>query len=84
VELSERLSLLTAFHFEHNIWTSGLVGDERTGAYENVYQGDVTLAYRLTESTQGYGGVQRSSRKENFEPSSIKNSTVGIGLSARF
>jgi hypothetical protein len=29
VELTERLSLLTAFHYEYNIWTSGLAGDER-------------------------------------------------------
>ena len=84
VELTERLSLLTAFHFEHNIWTSGLAGDERNGAYENVYQGEVILAYRLTDSIQGFGGVQRSSRKESFESSSIKNTNVGIGLSARF
>jgi len=84
VELTERLSLLTAFHFEHNIWTSGLAGDERNDAYENTYQGDVTLAYRLTDSIQGFGGVQRSSRKESFEPSAITNTNVGIGLSARF
>ncbi len=84
VELTERLSLLTAVHFEHNIWTSGLAGDERNDAYENTYQGDVTLAYRLTESIQGIVGVQRSSRKENFQPSSVKNTNVGIGLSAQF
>ncbi len=84
VELTERLSLLTAFHFEHNIWTSGLAGDERNGAYENIYQGEMILAYRLTESIQGFGGVQRSSRKESFESSSIMNTNVGIGLSARF
>jgi hypothetical protein len=84
VELTERLSLLTAVHFEHNIWTSGLAGDERNGAHENIYQGEMILAYRLTESIQGFGGVQRSSRKESFESSSIKNTNVGIGLSARF
>ena len=43
------------------------------GAHENIYQGEVALTYWLTESLQGYGGVQRSSRKESFEPSSIKN-----------
>ena len=84
VELTERLSLLTAFHFEHNIWTSSLAGDERNGAHENIYQGEMTLTYRLTESIQGFGGVQRSSRKESFEPSSIKDTNVGIGLSAQF
>lgn len=26
VELTERFSLFTAVHFEHNIWTSGLAG----------------------------------------------------------
>jgi len=84
VELTERLSLLTAFHFEHNIWTSSLAGDERNGAHENIYQGEVILAYNLTESIQGFGGAQRSSRKESFESSSIQNTNVGIGLSARF
>jgi hypothetical protein len=84
VELTERLSLLTAFHFEHNIWTSELAGDERNGAHENIYQGEVILVYRLTDSIQGFGGVQRSSRKESFEPSSIQNTNVGTGLSARF
>jgi len=84
VELTERLSLLTAVHFEHNIWTSDLAGDERNGAHENIYEGDLALAYRLTESIEGFGLVQRSSRKESFESSSIKNTNVGIGLSAQF
>jgi hypothetical protein len=84
IELTERLSLLTAFHFEHNIWTSGLAGDERNGAYENIYQGEVILAYHLTDFIQGFCGVQRSSRKESFESSSIQNSNAGIGLTARF
>jgi hypothetical protein len=84
VELTERLSLLTAFHFEHNIWTSSLAGDERNGAYENIYQGEVILTYRLTDSIQGFGQAQRSSRKESFESSSIKDTNIGIGLSSQF
>ncbi len=84
VELTERLSLFTAVHFEHNIWTSGLVGDERNGAHENIYAGELALAYRLTDSIQGFGLVQRSSRKESFESSAFENTAVGIGLSAKF
>jgi hypothetical protein len=84
VELTERLSLLTAVHYEHNIWTSSLVGDERNGAHENVYQGEMILVYRVTDSIQGFAGVQRSSRKESFESSSTKNTNVGLGLSAQF
>ena len=84
VKLTEQWLLLTAFHYEHDIWTSGLAGDERNGAHENIYEGDLTLAYRLTESIQGFGLIQRSSRKESFESNSIKNTNVGIGLSAKF
>lgn len=84
VELTERWLLLTAFHYEHNIWTSGLAGDERNGGHENIYQGEVILAYRLTDSIQGFGGVQRSNRKESFESSSVKNTNFGIGVSAKF
>ena len=82
--LPSRLSLLTALHFEHNIWTSSLAGDERNGAYENIYQGEVILTYRLTDSIQAFGQAQRSSRKESFEPSSIKDTNIGIGFSAQF
>ena len=84
VELTERWLLLTAFHYEHNIWTSSLTGDERNGAHENVYQGEIILAYRLTDSIQGFGGIQRSNRKESFESSPTKNTNVGIGLFAQF
>jgi hypothetical protein len=84
IELTERFSLLTAFHYEHNIWTTGIAGDERNGAHEDIYQGEMILAYRVTDSIQAFGGVQRSSRKESFEASSIKNTNVGIGVSARF
>jgi hypothetical protein len=84
VELTERLSLFTAVDFEHNIWTSRLAGDERNGAHENIYEGDLTLAYRLTDFIQGFGLVQRSSRKESFEARSIKNTNLGIGLTAHF
>lgn len=84
VELTERLSLLTAVHYEYNIWTSGLAGDERNGAHENIYVGELTLAYRLTDAIQGFGLVQRSSRKESFESNAFENTNVGIGLSARF
>jgi hypothetical protein len=84
VELTERLSLLTAVHYELNNWTSGLVGDERNGAHEDIYQGEMRLAYHLTDSLQGFGGVQHSIRKESFESRSTKESNIGMGLSVLF
>jgi len=83
-ELTEQLSLVTAFHFEHNNWLSGLEGDERNGANENVYQGEMLLVYRITEKTRAYGGVQHSSRKESFEAEGIANTNVGIGVQTEF
>jgi hypothetical protein len=37
IELTERLSLLTALHLEHSIKTRGRAGDERNSAHENIY-----------------------------------------------
>jgi len=84
IELLEQLTLMTAFHYERNNWTSGIVGDERMGAHETVYQGDVTLVQRLTETARVFAGVQRSSRKESFEADSVKNINVGVGLNMVF
>jgi hypothetical protein len=84
IELTERLTFLTAFHYERNNWTSGIVGDERRGAHENVYQGEVILVCRITESAKIFGGVQRSNRKESFDAESVKNTNVGIGLKMVF
>lgn len=84
VELSERFSFSTALHYERNNWTSNLEGDERNGAQENVIQGEVILAYRLSETVKTYTGVQYSSRKESFEADAAKNLNIGLGLMAKF
>jgi len=83
-DLTERLTLLTALHYELNIWTSNIVGDERYGAHENVYQGEAILVYRLTDSMRPFVGVQRSNRKQSFETEGAKNTNVGIGLNFVF
>jgi len=84
MELTERLALLTAIHYELNDWTSGLTGDERKGAHEDTYLGEMRLAYRLTDSLQGFGGFQYSRRKESFEPHATPETNVSMGLSVRF
>ncbi len=84
VEFAERLTLLTAFHYERNNWTSDLAGDERRGAHEDVYLGEVILVRHFSESMRGFIGVQRSNRKQSFEPDGITNTNVGIGLTVGF
>jgi hypothetical protein len=81
VELNEKFSFLTAFHYERNNWTSGLQEDERNGSHENVYQGELTLSYKVTPTVRAYTGVQYSNR---FETKTITNTNVGIGLEAKF
>jgi len=84
IELMERLSLLMAVHYERNIWTSGIAGDERNGAHEDIVQGELILVRQVAERIQVFGGFQRSSRKQSFESDIVKNTNVGGGISATF
>ncbi len=84
IELAERLSLQMAVHYERNDWTSGIEGDLRNGAHEDIFQGEAVFTYRMTGRVRLYAGVQRSSRKQSFEEEIVKNTNVGIGLSGLF
>jgi hypothetical protein len=84
IELTERLSLVMAAHYELNIWTSHLAGDERNGAHETIVQGEMMLVQRMTERVQTFVGFQRSNRKQSFETDSVKNTNIGIGILASF
>ena len=84
VEVTDRVSFVAAFHYERNNWTSGIPGDERQGAHENIFQGDAIVYYRIADKSRVGIGVQRSSRKESFDPSAVKNTNVGIGIEAAF
>lgn len=84
VELMERLSLFMAFHYERNNWTSSIAGDERNGAHEDILQGELLLVHQVTDRLRAFGGVQRGNRKQSFESDSVKNTNVGVGISATF
>jgi hypothetical protein len=83
-ELTERFSFAAAFHYERNNWTSGIPGDERQGAHEDIFQGEAILYYRLNRQARVGFGVQRSNRKQSFEESSVKNTNVGFGIEGTF
>ena len=84
IELPHDLSLISAVHFERNDWNSSIVGDERFGAFETVWQGEALLVYRATESIRLFGGVQHSSRSENVSSTSILNTNVALGVKTTF
>jgi len=84
VELAERFRLITGLHFERNDWTSSLQGDERNGAFETIWQGEVLVVYRMSDETKLYAGVQHSSRSENIRTGSVPNTNVALGVQASF
>lgn len=84
MELSERFTFITGFHYEWNSWTSRLAGDERNGGHENVYQGEAILAYRVSEALEAYTGEQYSSRKVSCESFAASNFYGGLSLTAKF
>jgi len=83
-ELIERFSFAAGFHYERNNWTSGIPGDVRQGGHEDIYQGEAVVYYRLADKARVGLGVQRSNRKQSFEPSSVTNTNVGFGVEAAF
>jgi hypothetical protein len=82
--LTKKVSLEMGLHYERNNWTSGLVGDERRGGHEDIFQGEALLVYEPIDRIRLYTGVQRSRRKESFESDSVGNLNVGAGASVFF
>ena len=83
-EVVRGMVLSGAVHYERNNWTSGIVGDERKDAHEDIVQGEILLIRQFTDSLRGFVGFQRSNRKQSFEPESVKNTNVGMGLAVVF
>ena len=65
--------------FEVRLGTELIYTDPK-GLY--VIQGEVMLVQQLTESIRAMAGFQRSNRKQSFEPDSIKNTNVSLGVAA--
>jgi hypothetical protein len=83
VELTSRLGLELAAHFEHNDFTTNIVGDERKGEHENQVQGDIELLYELTDAIDLNAGFQGVYRKESFEDG-LRNLNAWLGFQVSF
>ena len=83
LEITERLGLEIALHYEFNGWTTGLEGDERKGEHENIIQGDIVMRYQANETIQITGGFQGAHRKESFEEG-LKNFNAWLGAKLAF
>ena len=82
--LLDRLTMELGVHFERNNWTSTIVGDERNGAHEKIFQGEMLLRYRLTEQLGLTASFQRGHRSQSFEHEVVYNTNVSVGATYRF
>ena len=70
--------------YEHNIFTSTIVGDERRGEKEDIYQWE--LEYRRTLGPRAVftAGFQRSVRVSNIPARSVPDNNTWLGLEYTF
>lgn len=84
VKLLEKLTANFIFDYEHNASMSHRTEDERFGANENIYQGELELEYELSHSTELKLGWQHGNRKLNTEIATVKNNNVWLGFEYKF
>jgi hypothetical protein len=84
VKLLKKLTANFIFDYEHNASMSHRTEDERFGANENIYQGEIELEYELTHATQLKLGWQHGNRKLNTENVTVKNNNVWLGFEYKF
>jgi hypothetical protein len=78
--LLPELTLMLVFDYEHNNFTSDYVADRHYQGNENIYQGEIELAYTLTEQVQLTASWQIGSRKFSYEHENILNNNVWLGF----
>lgn len=83
-KVAERLEMELGLHFERNNWTSTIVGDERNGGHEKIFQGEMLFKYRLTEQLGLTAAFQRGHRSQSFEHEIVYNTNVSVGATYRF
>lgn len=84
VRVLDRTSVGLGLHYERNIYTTSLAGDDRRGGYEDVYQVEVDVRRAMTDRFVLTAGVQRSERKASFEPSAFIDVNAYVGGEYRF
>jgi len=82
--LTQRTSFVVGFDYERNDFTSELADDDRRGAREDVYQGDVKLRHAVSNAMALTLGFQRSQRNATLERRAISDINVWVGGDYRF
>jgi hypothetical protein len=78
IEITKKIGLQMALHYEFNGWRTDIQGDERNGQHENVIQGDIIVRYHVNHALQVTAGYQEAFRKESFEDG-LNNRSIWLG-----
>ena len=82
--VTDKLTLIGGFDFEHTKYTSGLPGDDFLGARERIYQGEFKARYQLTDALALSIGYLHGRWKLSYEEDAAKINTVTFGSQFRF
>jgi len=81
---TKKTLIILGFDFEHNLFTSRHIDEERRNGNEKIYQGDVEVRYKLYKNVDLRMGYQHAQRKFTFEDKAAVLNTVMVGSVFRF
>ncbi len=79
IDIWANTTLELALHYERNNFTNTLVGDERQGTDEEVWQGDMEVLYEVADGRFLNIGFQRSQRKASFDSRAVVDVNAWLG-----
>jgi len=82
--LNEKMRAVLGFDFEHNLFTSRHINEERRNGNEKIYQGDIEARYQLNKNIDLRIGYQHAQRKFTYEDKTAVLNTVMVGSVFRF
>ncbi len=84
ISLNPRFDVMLIFDYEHNEYTTPYPNDIHFNGNENVFQGEIEIRYKLTETSALKSGWQYGSRKFNYEQNSAFSNNVWLGVEFEF
>lgn len=81
---AEHTGLFLGMDYEQNIFTTTLVGDDRRGEVEHVYQWELEYRRKLADFMTATAGFQRSERVSGIPPRAVPDNNAWIGMEWKF
>ena len=81
---TEKAMVVLGFDFEHNLFTSSHIDEERRNGNEKIFVGDINARYKLSRNVDLTIAYQHAQRKLTFEDKAAVVNTVMAGSVFRF